>query len=91
MYLWQMRCVTARYKDTRLEPQTPSLRAEQNGRKKEFLRALEDTTLELSFLQSHPEEGDTSDLRNFAATALDALRAFISLLPKTSGGSTSIK
>ena len=83
--------VAARYKDTRLEPQTPSLRAEQNGRKREFLRALEDTTLELSYLQSHPEESDSSDLRRFAATALGALRDFISLLPKASDGSASIK
>ena len=76
----------ARYKDTRLEPQTPSLRAEQNGRKKEFLRALEDTTLELQFLTSHPEESDVSELRRFAATASGALRDFVSLLPKGADG-----
>lgn len=72
----------ARYKDTRLEPQTPSLRAEQNGRKKELLRALEDAQLELNYLQSHPEENDSSDLRAFTKQARGALQEFLALLPK---------
>lgn len=71
----------ARYGDLRLEPQTPSARAEQNGRKKEFLRALADEKAELSFLLK--EQDDDAELRAYAATARKALTDFLALLPKS--------
>ena len=71
-----------RYNDTRLEPQVPSLRAEQNGRKKELLRALADEKAELAFLLK--ADDDPADLRSFAAAARTALTDFIALVPKPS-------
>ena len=71
-----------RYNDTRLEPQVPSLRAEQNGRKKELLRALADEKAELTFLLK--ADDDPADLRSFAAAARTALTDFIALVPKPS-------
>ena len=73
-----------RYNDVRLEPKTPSSRAEQNGARKEFLRALSDTKLELAFLveQSKSSESESdADLRAYARAANKALEDFIALLP----------
>ena len=67
-----------RYNDKRLEPTTPSVRAEQNGRKKEFLRALADEKAELSFLLK--QEDDATDLRSYSAAAQKALREFLALV-----------
>ena len=70
-----------RYNDVRLEPEKPSLRAEQNGRKKELLRALADEKAELAFLLKKPDE-DAADLREYAVTARKAIDAFIGLVPQ---------
>ena len=67
-----------RYADTRLEPQTPGARAEQNGKKKEFLRALADERAELSFLLK--QEDDPADLRSYSAAAQRSLREFLALV-----------
>ena len=69
-----------RYNDLRLEPQTPGLRAEQNGHKTLFLRALQDTQLELAFLVAHPDDSD-AELREFGQTALAELKQFLILVP----------
>ena len=68
----------ARYGDLRLEPQTPSRRAEQNGLKKEMLRAVEDELAEVNFLIRQPHE-DASDLRAYSARAQQALGDFLAL------------
>ena len=69
-----------RYNDLRLEPEVPSLRAEQNGRIKELTRALADERAELAFLLKSPDE-DAADLRAYSATARKALADFIALVP----------
>lgn len=66
-----------RYNDLRLEPQAPSRRAEQNGYKKEALRAIEDERAELRFLAKQPGGEDGADLRRYSADARRALRAFL--------------
>ena len=68
-----------RYGDTRLEPQTPSLRAEQNGKKKELLRALADEKAEIAYLLK--ADDDPAELRAYAATARKALDEFLAMLP----------
>ena len=74
-----------RYNDLRLEPQAPGLRAEQNGRKNEFMRALADEKAELAFLIEHPEEDSVADLRAYAASASKTLGEFIALVPRPGG------
>ena len=69
-----------RYGDLRLEPQTPSLRAEQNGKKKEFLRALDDEKKELTFLLNQQDD-DATELRQYASLARKVLSDFLQLLP----------
>ena len=71
-----------RYSDVRLEPQTPSLRAEQNGRKKELMRALADEKAELAYLTKPGVEDDPSELKAYAATARKALGDFLALVPQ---------
>ena len=71
-----------RYSDLRLEPQTPSLRAEQNGRKKELMRALADEKAELAYLTKPGVEDDPSELKAYAATARKALGDFLALVPQ---------
>ena len=68
-----------RYGDLRLEPQTPSNRAEQNGRKKELMRALADEKAELAYLLK--ADDDPAELRAYAASARKALDDFLSLMP----------
>lgn len=68
----------ARYKDNRLEPQKPSRRAEQNGLKKEVLRAVADELAEVKFLI---QEGasDADDLKAYSIAAQKAMADFLSL------------
>jgi hypothetical protein len=68
-----------RYGDLRLEPQAPSLRAEQNGRKKEFLRALADEKAELNYLLKSGDV-DANELLAYAGTARKALDEFLALV-----------
>lgn len=67
-----------RYNDKRLEPQTPSARADQNGKKKEFLRALADERAELSFLLK--QDDDVADLRRYSAASARSLAEFLELV-----------
>ena len=69
-----------RYNDKRLEPQVPSARADQNGKKKEFPRALADERAELSFLLK--QEDDPADLRRYSAAALRSLTEFLELVSR---------
>jgi len=73
----------SRYGDTRLEPQTPSRRAEQMGYKKSTLSALDDLRLELDYAVSKatPEEAadEQAELMGFSGAARDALAAFLQL------------
>ena len=74
-----------RYNDRRLEPQTPSRRATQNGLKREVLRAVADELAEVSFLvQQKAGIADADDLRMYLTTAEKALDEFLML----SGAST---
>ena len=73
-----------RYGDTRLEPQVPSKRAEQNGRMKEFLRALEDERAELAYLLDGHLDEDTSELRKYAATTSASIEEFRKLVSSSS-------
>lgn len=77
----------ARYGDLRLEPQAPNRRAEQNGKKREFLRALADERAELTFLIRQQKAGsdaidgdDVSDLRAYSTTAQRTLQDFLDLV-----------
>jgi len=72
----------ARYGDMRLEPQTPGLRAQQNGFKLDVLRNVEDLRAEINFLVGGAQPGDVEDfddLRKYSRTASEALRQFIEL------------
>ena len=71
-----------RYNDKRLEPQTPSARADQNGKKKEFLRALADERAELSFLLKQKDE-EVADLRRYSADAQRSLAEFLELVTRS--------
>jgi hypothetical protein len=69
-----------RYNDRRLEPQTPSRRATQNGLKREVLRAVADELAEVSFLVQHKAGiADADDLRMYLTTAQKALDDFLTL------------
>jgi len=69
-----------RYNDRRLEPQTPSRRATQNGLKREVLRAVADELAEVSFLvQQKAGIADADDLRMYLSTAQKALDDFLTL------------
>jgi hypothetical protein len=69
-----------RYNDRRLEPQTPSRRATQNGLKREVLRAVADELAEVSFLvQQKAGIADADDLRMYLTTAQKALDDFLTL------------
>ncbi len=69
-----------RYNDKRLEPQTPSRRAVQNGLKKEVLRAVADELAEVSFLvKQNAGLDDADDLRTYSSTAQKALAEFLKL------------
>lgn len=72
-----------RYADTRLEPQDPGRRAEQNGARKDFLRAFADEKAELSYLlksgSGSEEAEDTADLEAYAEAAKKALALFLTL------------
>ena len=66
-----------RYGDLRLEPQTPSRRAEQNGLKKSALRAIADERAELKYLLSAPTDEDASDLQRYSRDACAAISKFL--------------
>ena len=68
-----------RYNDLRLEPEQPSRRAEQNGLKKEVLRAIEDERAELAYLLKAPPGEDATDLIAYSTKATFALRKFLQL------------
>ena len=70
-----------RYNDFRLEPQVPGRRAQQNGFKKDVLRAIADERAEIQFLRksSSPSEEDLTDLKAYSAAALRALDDFLAL------------
>ena len=59
-----------RYGDTRLEPQTPGLRAQQNGFKRETLSALDDLRAELRFIVKEAGRADTLANPNDAMDAM---------------------
>ena len=74
----------ARYKDTRLEPQEPGLRARQNGARREAIAAIDDLRSELQFLLKGPSSAadaeDLADLSRYSATGRRALEQYVSLL-----------
>ena len=77
-----------RYNDKRLEPVTPSRRAEQNGLKKEVLRAVADELAEVDFLiKQSGTTDDAAELRAYSANAQRALGEFLALTSGTGGGS----
>ena len=55
-----------------------SARADQNGKKKEFLRALADERAELSFLLK--QDDDVADLRRCSAASARSLAEFLELV-----------
>ena len=57
-----------------------SARAEQNGKKKEFLRALADERAELSFLLK--QDDDDADLRRYSAASTRLLAEFLELVSR---------
>ena len=67
-----------RYNDFRLEPQEPSRRANQNGLKREILRAVADERAEVEYLIKAPGE-DPSDLLKYSRDAREALSKFLKL------------
>lgn len=75
----------ARYGDTRLEPQTPGVRAQQNGFRRDVLRSLDDLKAELRLLASGGAEQDVEDLddlRRYADAASRALGDYLALSKK---------
>jgi len=68
-----------RYSDTRLEPQTPGLRAQQNGFKRETLTALEDLRAELRFLAKQPKVNadDVVDVMRYGTSARVAMDSYL--------------
>ena len=57
-----------------------SARADQNGKKKEFLRALADERAELSFLLK--QDDDVADLRRYSAASARWLAEFLELVSR---------
>lgn len=75
----------ARYKDTRLEPQAPGLRAQQNGFMRETLSNLGELKAELIFLtdgSAEPDDEDLYDVERYARAADGALSQYISFSKK---------
>jgi hypothetical protein len=79
----------ARYGDTRLEPQTPGLRAQQNGFRRDVLRNVDDLRAELKFLagggaemDAEMDAEDLDDLRRYSDAASRALRDYLALSKK---------
>lgn len=68
-----------RYGDTRLEPQTPGRRAEQNGYKKEAMRAIADMQAEVRFLLNDGSADDREELMQYGTAAQQAVESYLVL------------
>ena len=68
-----------RYGDLRLEPQVPGKRAEQNGFKKEAMRAIADMQAEAQFLRKDGTPDDREELVQYGQAAQRALDNYLKL------------
>jgi hypothetical protein len=74
-----------RYGDTRLEPQTPGMRAQQNGFRRDVLRNVDDLKAELKLLVGRGADldgEDLDDLQRYSDAASRALRSYLALSEK---------